>query len=118
MIDLFGTKARKSLERQTEALLRLEAALEKAGLELRLFRAVAKLDAAAQEERHTISERKSTLDEGYVRVLAYLLIAEENVKIALDKGTFFNLRVLYPPAHTDDDAVEDFLVSLRRHVFG
>ena len=118
MLDLFGTKARRSLERQTEALLRLETALEKATLELRLFRSLSKLDPAAQEERHTITKRKQTIDEGYLRVLAYLFVADENVKIALDKGTFYNIRALYPPLHADNDSIEDFLVSLRRHVFG
>ena len=51
-------------------------------------------------------------------MLAYILIAEENVSIALDKGTFYNIKALYPPKHADDDSLEDFLVSLRRHVFG
>lgn len=116
--DPFGFKARVIASRARESLHRQEQALEKAALELRILRNVVARVGLKEGERFSISDRKEALDESYLRVMAYLFIAQEDIRVGLGKSTFYNIRTLYPPTNSDDDSVADFTVSLRRHLFG
>lgn len=117
-MDLFGRQARQRLAEVEQHLLMMEGALEKAALEVRLFRAVQNASNEAWNERFSISDRQQALNESYVQVMAYLFVAQENVRRVLGRRHFYNIQALYPPVTSDDTTMQDFFVSVRRHLFG
>jgi hypothetical protein len=118
LVDWFGRSAQRRLAEQDQRLLQIEAALEKAALETRLLRAVQTAGKGLKEERFSIENRQQTLDKSYVRVMSYMMVAQENVRHALGRENFYNIQAVYPPVTSDDSTMQDFFPSVRRHFFG
>lgn len=115
-MDIFGIRSKRELNRQKLAARRLLTALEKANLELRIFREAAMFRYKAVHERNTVWSSDETLDDLYIRSVALILIAEENARDILGTKPFYNIRALYPPLEADGQTVDDFSISVRRHI--